>query len=80
VLWESAKGWPIQVLRNGREAIDPKGFFRHTWHTALRPYFKQSPPSYRRRLIELRYPVQVQGIPDGVIDEVAEELRCESRC
>ena len=80
VLWESAKVWPIQVLRTGREAVDPKGFFRHTWHIALRAYFKQSPPSYRRRLIALRYPVQVQGIPDGVIDEVAEELRCESRC
>ena len=80
VLWESAKVWPIQVLRTGREAIDPKGFFRHTWRTALRAYFKQSPPSYRRRLIALRYPVQVQGIPDGVIDDVAEKLRCESRC
>ncbi len=49
----------------------------HLARTALRAYFKQSPPSYRRRLIELRYPVQVQGIPDGVIDEVAEELRYE---
>ena len=80
VLWKSAKVWPILVLRNGREAIDPKGLFRHTWHTASRAYFKQSPPNYRRRLIELRDPVRVQGIPNGVIDEVAKELRCESRC
>ncbi|MBK1683215.1 hypothetical protein [Rhodoferax fermentans] len=79
VLWESAKVWPIQVLRANRESADPQGFFRHTWRNALRAYFKQCPPSYRRRLIELRYPVQVQGIPAGVIEEVAEELRQESR-
>jgi hypothetical protein len=76
----SARVWPIQVVRTGREAIDPKGFVRHTWHTALKAKFNQCPPSYRRRLIELRYPLQVQGTPDGVIDEVAEELRCKSWC
>lgn len=79
VLWESAKVWPIQVLRASRDAVDPQGFFRHTWRNALRAYFKQCPPSYRRRLIELCYPVQVQGIPTGVIEEVAEELRQERR-
>ena len=79
VLWESAKVWPIQVLRASRDAVDPQGFFRHTWRNALRAYFKQCPPSYRRRLIELRYLVQVQDIPAGVIEEVAEELRQESR-
>jgi hypothetical protein len=79
-LWGKRQGLDDSGTSLRQKRRRPKCFFRHTWQTALRAYFKQCPPSYRRRLIELRYPVQVQGISDGVIDAVAEELRCESRC
>jgi hypothetical protein len=44
---------------------------------ALMARFRQT-PLLRQRLLALRYPVQVKGVPDGLIEEIAQALRRET--
>lgn len=67
--WRSARQWPIDVRRQLRDA-DPQGpEVRSVLLRAYVAYFLQNPDK-AQRLKALGVPVRVQGLPDGLIEEV----------
>lgn len=77
--WRSAPvsdwPWPLRKALQSHQA--PDVFYRDTMRRALTARFKQT-PMLRQRLLALRYPVQVKDLPDGLIEEIARELRREA--
>lgn len=77
-VWRSAQvsDWPWPLRRVLRSHQAPEVFYRETMRRALMARFRQT-PLLRQRLLALRYPVNCQDLPDGLIEEVAAELRLE---
>lgn len=74
VRWKSAAQWPIEVRRQLSKA-DPDGpETREQFKRALLAYFKQT-PHMLRRLLALRLPARVAGVPTGLIEEGARNWR-----
>lgn len=75
--WRNARQWPIEVRRRFRD-VDPAGTeARQLLKRACLAYFRQTPDKCRR-LLALRVPVRVHGLPDGLIEEVQAVLRTEA--
>lgn len=77
--WRSAQvsDWPWPLRKVLQSHHEPEKFYLETLCRALAARFRQV-PSLRQRLLALRYPVQVEGVPDGLIQEVAADLRKDS--
>jgi len=77
--WHSAKisDWPWPLRKALQSHHEPERFYRETLSRALGARFRQT-PSLRQRLLALRYPVQINDVPDGLIQEVAVALRNDS--
>ena len=77
--WRSAQvsDWPWPLRKALQSHQSPEAFYRGTLRRAFTARFKQA-PLLRQRLLALRYPVQVQDVPDGLIQEVAAALRKDS--
>jgi hypothetical protein len=77
--WRSAQvsdwPWPLRKALQSHQA--PDVFYRDTMRRALTARFKKT-PLLRQRLLALRYPAQVKDVPDGLIQEIARELRRET--
>lgn len=74
--WKSARisDWPIVLQRALQSCTDPTLFYRRTLCCALLARFRQR-PAYQQRLLALCYPVRCLDVPDGLIEEIAAELR-----
>jgi hypothetical protein len=74
--WKSAQvsDWPVALRRALQSCADPELFYRHTLRRALLARCRQR-PTYRQRLLALRYPVQCGYMPNGLIEEIAAQLR-----
>lgn len=71
--WRSARQWPIDVRRRLRDA-DPQGpQVRAVLLDAYVAFFMQNPDK-AQRLMALGVPVRVQGLPEGLIDDVRHKL------
>lgn len=71
--WRSARQWPIDVRRRLRDA-DPQGpEIRAVLLDAYVAFFTQNPDK-AQRLMALGVPVRVQGLPEGLIDDVRQRL------
>lgn len=68
--------WPWPLRKALRSHHAPTTFYRDTLCRALTARFRQT-PMLRQRLLTLRHPVQVQDVPDGLIEEIAQALRHE---
>lgn len=67
--WRSARQWPIDVRRRFRDA-DPEGpELRDVLRKAYVAFFLQNPDK-AQRLLALGVAVRVDGLPDGLIEEV----------
>ena len=77
--WRSAKisDWPWPLRKALQSHHEPERFYRETLSRALGARFRQT-PSLRQRLLALRYPVQIDEVPDGLIQEIAAALRKDS--
>ena len=77
--WQSAQmsDWPWPIRKRLRSHCEPETIYRETLHRALAARFRQA-PLLRQRLLALRYPVQVNDVPNGLIEEIAESLRHDS--
>ncbi len=77
--WHSAKisDWPWPLRKALQSHHEPERFYRETLSRALGARFRQT-PSLRQRLLALRYPVQIDEVPDGLIQEIAAALRKDS--
>lgn len=77
--WRSAQisDWPWPIRKALQSHHEPEKFYRERLSRALRARFRQN-PSLRQRLLALRYPVQINDVPDGLIQEVAAALRKDS--
>lgn len=75
-VWRSAKvaDWPHALRKVLQSHQMPAAFYRQTMHSALMARFRQL-PLLRQRLLAIRYPVQVKGVPSGLIEEISQELR-----
>lgn len=72
--WRSARQWPIDIRRKLRDA-DPQGpEVRNVLRKAYVAFFLQNPDK-AQRLLALGVAVCVDGLPDGLIEEVRVELR-----
>jgi len=74
--WRDTDHWPIDVRRQYRGA-DPKGesvlrLLQRAWCA----FFRQN-PLLKRRLLALRVPVRVAGLPEGFVESVQSALRAE---
>jgi hypothetical protein len=69
--------WPWPLRRALQSHREPESYYRQTMGAALMARFRQT-PLLRQRLLALRYPVQVKGVPDGLIEEIAQALRRET--
>ena len=78
-MWQSAKvaDWPLALRKALQSHHAPETFYRDTMRRALLARFRQT-PLLRQRLLALRYPVQVNDVPDGLIQEIARELQRET--
>ena len=78
-MWRSAQvaDWPLALRKAQQSHQTPEAFYRDTMRRALMARFRQA-PLLRQRLLALRYPVQVKDVPDGLIEEIARELRREA--
>ena len=77
--WRSAQvsDWPWPLRKALQSHHEPEKFYRETLSSALAARFRQT-PKLRQRLLALRYPVQINDVPDGLIQEVAAALRKDS--
>ena len=77
--WRSAQmnDWPWPLRRVQQSHQRPVAFYRDTMRRALMARFRQA-PLLRQRLLALRYPVQIKGVPDGLIQEIAADFRNDS--
>lgn len=77
--WRSAQvsDWPWPVRKALQSHPEPGKFYRDKLREALTARFRQA-PKLRQRLLALRYPVQINDVPDGLIQEVAASLRKDS--
>ena len=77
--WRSAQvsDWPWPVRKALQSHHEPGKFYRDKLREALTARFRQA-PKLRQRLLALRYPVQINDVPDGLIQEVAASLRKDS--
>ena len=75
-VWRSAQvaDWPHALRKALQSHHAPEAFYRGTLRRALTARFRQT-PLLRQRLLALRYPVQVNGVPDGLIEEIAQALQ-----
>lgn len=73
--WKSAhpRNWPWPLAREWRSQPNSSEY-RQAMKTALLAQFQQY-PALRRRLLALQCIASVAGVPAGLIEEVAEELR-----
>ncbi|WP_138514545.1 hypothetical protein [Rhodoferax bucti] len=73
--WRSAQvsdwPWPLRKVLQSQHARET--VYRDTMCRALAARFRQA-PLLRQRLLALRYPTQIEGVPDGLILDVAAEL------
>ena len=69
--------WPWPLRRALQSHREPESYYRQTMGAALMARFRQT-LLLRQRLLALRYPVQVKGVPDGLIEEIAQALRRET--
>lgn len=69
--------WPWPLRRALQSHREPESYYRQTMGAALMARFRQT-LLLRQRLLALRYPVQVRGVPDGLIEEIAQALRRET--
>jgi hypothetical protein len=78
-VWRSAKvaHWPLTLRKALQSHQTPEVFYRDTMRRALTARFRQT-PLLHRRLLALRYPVQVNDVPDGLIEEIAQALQHET--
>ena len=78
-VWRSAKvaHWPLTLRKALQSHQTPEVFYRDTMRRALTARFRQT-PLLHRRLLALRYPVQVKDVPDGLIEEIAQALQHET--
>ncbi|MFM2275680.1 MAG: hypothetical protein RL211_1552 [Pseudomonadota bacterium] len=78
-VWRSAKvaDWPLALRKALQSHQTPEVFYRDTMRRALTARFRQT-RLLRQRLLALRYSVQVKDVPDGLIEEIARELRREA--
>lgn len=74
--WKSAKvsDWPFVLRKRLQSCADPAAFYHHILRRAFLARFGQR-PTYRQRLLALRYPVYCKGVPDGLVEEIAAQLR-----
>lgn len=77
--WRSARisDWPWPLCKALQSHHEPEKFYRETLSRALGARFRQT-PSLRQRLLALRYPVQINDVPDDLIQEIAAALRKDS--
>lgn len=70
-VWRSAKvaDWPLALRKALQSHREPETFYRQTMRRALIARFRQRPHDLQR-LLALRYPVQVNSVPDGLIEEL----------
>ncbi len=69
--WRSAhpRDWPLTLRKAAQSHADPDAFYASTLRRALTARFAQH-PRYRGRLLALTLPVEVKGVPPGVLDSV----------
>lgn len=74
--WRSANvaDWPFPLRKMLQSCTEPEVFYRQTMRRALLAHYRQNPFALQR-LLALRYPVRCKDLPDGLIEEVAVELR-----
>lgn len=75
-VWRTAKvaDWPLALRKALQSHHAPEDFYRQTTRRALLARFRQR-PFHLQRLLALRNPVHCSDVPDGLIEEVAAELR-----
>lgn len=73
--WRTAQpqDWPWPLRKTLQSHSDPERFYYDTVSRVLSAKFLQV-PTLRRRLMALCYPVQVDGLPYGVLGELAQRL------
>lgn len=72
--WRSARQWPIDIRRKLRD-VDPQGpEVRDVLRKAYVAFFLQNPDKGQRLLV-FGVAVRVDGLPDGLIDDVRAELQ-----
>lgn len=74
--WRDIEHWPIDVRRQYRDADTQGPSVLQLLQRAVGAFFRQN-PLLRRRLLALRVPVRVAGLPEGLVESVQEELRAE---
>lgn len=77
--WKSAKvsDWPFVLRKRLQSCTDPAIFYRHILRRTFLARFGQR-PTYRQRLLALRYPVYCKDVPGGLIEEIAAEIRSKT--
>ncbi len=77
--WKSAKvsDWPFVLRKRLQSCADPAAFYRHILRRAFLARFGQW-PTYRQRLLALRYPVYCKDVPGGLVEEIAARLRSKN--
>lgn len=75
--WPSAypRDWPLP-LRKALQSQPASGGYRDVMQRALLARFRQH-GGLRRRLLAIRHNVAVRGVPAGLVEELAEQLRQE---
>lgn len=77
VRWKSMAQWPIEVRRKLRNAATDGPEIREQLRVAMLAYFKQT-PHMLRRLLAVRWPVRVAGLPSGLVEEVRADLQAQA--